>query len=311
MITKRGKRMRYNKIFIIVFLSIILLYNLVLNVNANEETDLTYRVYISIYKYYNNTWKKILAPEGDLILDIKINKNNVIAMIRPMNIEEFRYYSILTFENSIIFPLNKPNNITAAKEYTKYIINQFKTNNTFVKIMYQKYLQQVYIKKIVTNYNISEKNNYLLNYPEVGFFPLYSIISLNEKFIKKYKPVYYNSKLTTPGIISESLDAEINHTFIELPLYAHGVKYRGLGPFNTELYFKRNYLVHALNVLLPLNKTYLVLYKSIEPTKDTISFLDSVPDYKLYTENYWVPVLIVSVIVLAGVGVIAWRKRAR
>lgn len=277
--------------------------------NANEEIRLSYKAHIIIYKFSHGKLVKSLAPLGDVILELKIKNKNITTFIRPESFDEFKYYFVLDLENTIVFPAGQEGNITAAIKFKKYLLNQIRTNKTFAEIMYKKYLNSVNISKITSNY-IVNNNNYVVNYSEIGFFPLYSIVSLNEKFIKEYKPTYYNSRITTPGIIAESIGGEINYTFIDLPLYADRVKYDGFGPVNTELYFKKNYLVHASNVILPLNKTHYIFYKSIIPTKDTISFLDSVPDYKLTTEDYWVLVLIVSIIVLAGVGVIAWRKRA-
>ncbi len=310
-----NKEKFFAKFFVFLLLLSIFLFT---HVNSMQDNvTLNYVVGTEFYKKINDSLELMEcngSQEVDLGLTLKIFGNKVSIILRPKTLEEFRDDYIRLLQESIVFPPGKCCNVTAAEKYTKYLIEQYKSNETFVRQKYSKYLN--YLKgclktmKInnLTYYYILDNDNYVKNYPEMGFFPLYSVKPLYPDVIKKERPVYFNEPITTEGIVLTNI-ARMDLNFIALELMVNNLNIAPGGPtLHTTLYFKKNYLVYGGDVLLPLNKSTYALFLTIEPTNSTIKFLNSIPDYKLYSENYWFPALIIAAIA-TGIGVLLWRRK--
>jgi hypothetical protein len=74
-------------------------------------------------------------------------------------------------------------------------------------------------------------------------------------------------------------------------------------------YFKKNYLVKGSNIILPVNKTTYVLFENFIPTNETISIIKSAPEYKLYSQDYWLPLSIGIAVIIVVAGALLWKRK--
>jgi hypothetical protein len=147
---------------------------------------LEYLVYVDFYVKGNDTLKESFRPLGEVVLVVGVEGNRVSLLLRPESFGEFKYYFSKILEESVVIPGNK-NNMTSSVDYKQYMVNQLRNNKTYARQMYSKYLKSVRISNITVSYTLDD-NNYVIEYPEVGFFPLYSIKPLYPSTIENEKP---------------------------------------------------------------------------------------------------------------------------
>lgn len=277
-------------------------------VQCYEQNHVSYRVNVDFYVKANKTLKESFRPLGEVMLEINVEGKKVNLLLRPESFDEFRYYFSKLLEENIVIINAQGSNSTSIANYNQYILDQLKNNETYAKQMYSKYLNGVKIGNITVSYTLDD-NNYVIEFPEVGFFPLYSVKPLYPDTIEQERPVYYGSKVISNGIVGTNVPyTDLMGYFLELTAQHVSIVDNKPG-VDSVFYFKRNYLVKGSNIILPVNKSTYVLFESFTPTNDTINLIQSVPDYKLYSEDYWFPLLI-GVVVVAGVaGVLLWRRR--
>ena len=269
---------------------------------------LTYRAFATFYTKLNGTYKVKYKPNDVLLLKVKPNGNEVFVTLSPMPLDMYRKYSIQLLKNSIVFSPTQPGNVTADELYKEYLINQMKNNMTYIQALYKDYLDYVKTNNISVVYYLSE-DNYVTNFPEVGFFPLYSVKPLTPKLIDKEKPVYFGHKIKDYGISSIGI-ANINLSGFFLHLGVDNFVISGDGSHITvDLLFKKNYFVYGSGIFLPVNKTTYVLL-NLEPTNETMRFLDTVPGYNIMGPDYTLPLIISAVVIGVGAaGFAVWRRR--
>ncbi len=293
--------------FIIVLNSIIFLSHGF----SNSEDLVYYTGTVCVYhqKTPNESMKKSCSKDFEIV-ELYVSKSNesVKLVVRPASKAEFKEIMRKILGSSLIIPPQDYNG--SVEEYNQYLINQFFHNNTFFNNMYRKYLNMSRLLNVSVEYTLSAYN-YVENYPEMGFFPLYSIKPVTKDFIKKVKPVYMGSPLhcmDSNCLVSTTVDDKLMLLF-----YLESEKTGGnLGfDLNTNLYFKKNYLVKGEDIILPVNKTSYVVLDVIEPTNGTLTFLGSVPDYKLQPDNNGILFLIMVLVVGLALGAVAWRKKKR
>ena len=273
-----------------------------------NENALTYRAFATFYTKLNGTYKVKYRPEDILLLKVKPDGNEVFVTLSPVPLDMYRKYYIQLLENGVAFSPTQPDNVTADELYKEYLINQLKNNMTYIQILYKNYLDYVKINNISVVYYLS-KDNYVTNFPEVGFFPLYSVKPLTPKVIDKEKPVYFGYKIKDEGIRSIGVSSiDLSGFFLELKVDNFVISRDG-SPITVDLLFKKNYFVYGSGIFLPVNKTTYVLL-NLEPTNETMRFLDTVPGYNIMGPDYTLPLIISAVVIGVGVaGFAVWRRR--
>ena len=259
----------------------------------------------------NNTLTYITTVEANIsdtrrtlfcMLTITILDNSTVMVeLAPLPIEQFQLHLLESVKQREFLPRG---NMTAG-EYKEYLIDQILNNATFLEQQYNEYLNLV-IKSQACNYSetfMLDKSNYAEG---IGFFPLYSVFDPLPYIIEGLRPVYMGQPLFTAGL-SELWRDDESRGYYAIVEFAE-----------TSLYFKRNYLVEGVNIILPGSERGQVRIGAINPTSETWTFIDKcVRDYSL--EEFRPPLtyylrqkLLLIIVLLAMLGaVIGYRVLRR
>jgi len=303
------------KVHIIFFIICIIIIQVYLYssyvVEAQDLERITYYVSYNIYNVYNISFK-YNSFKGGMVLELEpYQRNNnfyIKLVLRHASYEEYKIQQYYIALKSL--ELNQ----FLDKEEREFFTEIVKGNETLLMKSYEEYLEWVPDEiPIIIIYEIDQYNNYLVNFSNYGFFPLYSFNPLDEDFFDEQRPVILGTPLRFEGYVSVSFDRyniSVNDIFVEV--YADTVRVDGYDMGPLLLYYKYHYLalVHG-KIALPLNSShYLVV--DLEPTKETLEFVLSLPPYDPAERARQLRLVVFSVIaVVLLLAVVAVVRRVR